>query len=455
VTKDISNLDYIEKKVLDFIKSESLISQGDSIILSVSGGSDSIALSEILYNLSSILNLNLYIVYIDHHVRSNTYIEKEIIKDYATSRSIPYSFLDIYTTDFTEKTLREERYKALIKFSEKIKFNKIALGHTLDDQIETIIMSFFKGYGIEGLCGIPTKRDNFIRPIIILSKEEILEYCKRKNLKYVDDFTNLLPISLRNRIRYQLIPFLKENIPQFPQSIISQSVILSIENDLLEKLSKKYFDGLKRSNNVIEIENEGWKLLHDAIKIRVLTEIFKNFNEELSNEAIFYILREMSIIEGSKTLEIGNTEIYLYNQKIYIYKKEKHEFIIILPIPGEVKLPTGEILKAELIRNEGEPFNFKDLWHAYFDYDKIKAKELIVRNWKEGDRIEPFGLEGKSKKVQDVFVDKKIPKWKRKIIPLVTYKDKILWIPGVIRSDIAKVTNDTQTILHLSLKKEV
>ncbi len=454
MVKDINSLDYIEEKVLDFIRSESLISLGDSIILSVSGGSDSIALSEILYNLSPILELKLHIVYIDHHVRKNTYKEKELIKDYAIFRNIPYSFLDIYPKDFTEKTLRDERYKVLIKFSEDLKFNKIALGHTLDDQIETIIMNFFKGYGIEGLCGIPVKRDKFIRPILILFKSEVIEYCERKNLKYIDDFTNLLPITLRNRIRHQMIPFLKENIQQFPQSVISQSKILYIENDFLKNISLEYLNKLKRSNTMIEVEKEDWNIMHEAIKIRVLKEVFKDFNEELSNEGIFYILKEISEVKEGKTIQIGNVEVYIYNKKIYIYKKERNKFLLILPIPGKINLPTGEIIEAKLMENKKTEFNFNDLWQAYFDYDKIKTKELIVRNWKEGDKIKPFGLGGKTKKVQDVFVDKKIPRWKRTVIPLVLYKDEILWIPGIIRSDIAKITDDTKTILHLSLKKE-
>lgn len=449
-------LDKVEEKVYEFVIKESLLTMGDSIVLSISGGSDSFALSEILYNLSSVFNLNLHLVYIDHHVRKNTTIEKELITEYANKRNLPFSFLEIHPSDFSEKTLREERYKSLLNFAEKNSFNKIALGHTLDDNIETIIMNFLRGYGIEGLSGIPPKRDKFVRPILVLSKEETREYCKRKNISYVEDFTNLLPITLRNKIRYQLIPFLKDNIQQFPESILSQCKILYIENLFLKDLTLEYLNKLKRSNNTVEVEMEVWENIPEAIKLRLIKEIINEFGGKASLDSVFYILDNLRSAKNKTHIaEIGEIKIYSYNGKIYFHKKNNIEYEFTLPIPGEVKLPTGEILEAKVVKKNEISLNFQDLWQAYFDYDKIKTGVLIIRTWKEGDRIRPFGLKGKSKKLHDIFIDKKIPKWKRKLIPVILFEDEILWIPGIIRSDLATISDSTKNILLLKVKKEV
>lgn len=450
------DLDKVEEKVYNFILKESLLEMGDSIVLSISGGSDSFALSEILYVLSPIFKLNLHLVYIDHHVRKDTTLEKKLITEYAKERDLPFTFLEIFPLDLSENSLREERYKSLLSFAEKNNFKKIALGHTLDDHIETIIMNFLRGYGLESISGIPAKRDKFIRPILVLSKEDTREYCQRKSIKYIDDFTNLLPITLRNKIRYQLIPFLKDNIKQFPESIISQSKVFYFENLFLKKLTMEYLDKIERSNNTIEIDEELWKNIPEAIKLRLIKEIISKLGEKPSLSSIFYILDKLNSTNNRTHLaEIGKVKIYRYNKKICFYKKDNIEYEYVLSIPGEIRLPTGEIIEAKIIENSNISINFQDLWQAYFDYDKIKTKALVIRTWKEGDKIRPFGLKGKSKKLHDIFIDKKIPKWKRKLIPVILLGSEVLWIPGIVRSDIATISESTKNILLLKVKKEV
>jgi len=226
-------LDPLENKVFDFIKKESLIEPSESILIGISGGSDSVALSNILFEISKFLNWKIFLAYVEHFVRKNTEIEKEIIKKFADERNLPYIFLEITKRSLKEKELREERYKVLENFAKENNIDKIATAHTLDDLIETIIMNFLRGMGNKGLIGIPIKRDKIVRPLIYVSKEEILSYCKRRNLSYHDDFTNLLPITLRNKIRWQMIPFLKDVSKHFPESILIQKKIA--EED--EKLS--------------------------------------------------------------------------------------------------------------------------------------------------------------------------------------------------------------------------
>jgi len=455
----IKDLDFIEKKVLDFVKKESLIYEGDSILISISGGSDSFALSEILFSLSSVLNLRLSLLYIDHHVRKNTGEEKRIIKEYSEMRNLPFDILDISPKSFSEKDLRDERYKILEEFSERKHIDKIALGHTLNDHIETIIMNFLRGYGLDGLSGISPKREKFIRPLLVLTKEEILEYCKRKNLPYIDDFTNFLPLTLRNTVRFQLIPFLEEAIEQFPTSIITQAKVFAIEEDFLEKTTLEYKEKIvKSTDKVIEIDFKKWEETPKAIRIRLLKKLLKEMGQDITSEvSILTNARIMKKKEKSgKIIEIGDLDIYKSGEKILIYKKRgRLDYEIYLPIPGKIRLPTGEEIEANIIENKKGSFNIKDIWQVFFDYDRINIKELKIRTWREGDRIKLFGLGGKSKKLQDLFVDKKIPHWKRLEIPLVFWENELLWVVGLARSDIASITEETKKILHLKARKEV
>jgi len=451
-------LEIIEKKVLNFINAESLINERDSILICISGGSDSFALAEILHRISPQYNYTLHLLYIDHHVRQNTEEEKLLIKDYANKKNIPFTILNIYPDNLSEKTLRDERYKIIEEFAQKNGFTKIALGHTLDDNIETIIMNFLRGYGLEGLTSIPPKRDKIIRPILVLTKKETTEYCNKKEIKYKEDFTNYLPITLRNKVRYQLIPFLRDIIDQFPQSLINQNIILNWDQELLKNISTEYSDKYIKSNmDGFEFNYNNWSNIPNAIKVRILKNIFNKMGENITIDGLIYLMNKLSKRRKTGNIAIMNTiKIYKHGDKVYFIKKtleENYEYI--LSIPDSLKLPSGYEIITEIIEDNKESIKFDDLWHVYFDYDKIKTDKLIVRNWREGDKIKPFGLKGKSKKLQDLFIDKKIPKWKRLEIPLIFWENELLWVVGVARSNIAPITEDTKRILHIMAKKEV
>ncbi|MCX7942138.1 MAG: tRNA lysidine(34) synthetase TilS [Dictyoglomaceae bacterium] len=456
--KEKKLLDPLEHKVLDFINKESLLDPLDSILIGISGGSDSFALSQILFNLAQFFNWKISLAYVEHFIRKDTLIEKELIKKFAEERKLPFYFLEISKRSLKEKELREERYKLLEKLSEEKEINKIALGHTLDDQIESIIMNFLRGLGLKGLVGIPVKRGKIIRPLLNIKKEELREYCKRMNIVYHEDYTNYLPITLRNKVRWQLIPFLEKISEHFPESLLTQKRIAEEEEKFLNKFTEEFFyKEVKKEREYFEINFSTWENLAFPIKFRLLSKIFNNLNKNLPSETLIKIISQIEKPKRGFLEKIDFVEIYKLKDKILIVpQKEPQQYSITLKIPGETKLPTGEKIIAELIDIEAiKNINFQNPFHVYFDYDKIKLKELTIRTWKEGDRFKPFGLEGRSKKLQDFFVDKKIPRFKRNIVPLVLGKDEILWIVGIGRSDLAKIDENTKIILSIKVEKEV
>ncbi|PMQ01695.1 MAG: tRNA lysidine(34) synthetase TilS [Dictyoglomus sp. NZ13-RE01] len=454
--KEINNLDKLEKEVLEFVKKENLLEPGDSVLIGISGGSDSFALTQILYNISPILNLSLNLVYVEHFVRSDTYIEKENIKRFAEEKRVPLYILEIKKRSFKEKDLRDERYKLIENLAEEKNIDKIALGHTLDDVIESIIMNFLRGLGLRGLVGIPVRRGKIIRPLLNTSKAEILEYCQRNNIKYYDDFTNLLPITLRNIVRWQLIPFLKDISNQFPNSLITQKKIAEEEDKYLEKISHTYLEKIRRTEDAFEIDLPLWDEIDFPIRLRVLNHILSDLGKEFSIEAQIKIIESIDMKKHGYIGKFDIIEIYKTDRLIIKREEVSTDFYFTLEIPGRVRLPNGDVIIAEVFNVDTvKNIKFDNPFHVYFDYDKIKLDKLIIRNWKKGDRFKPFGLEGKSKKLQDFFVDKKIPKYKRDSIPLVFGDGELLWIVGLARSDVAKIDENTKKVLSIKVEKEV
>ncbi|MEN2983454.1 MAG: tRNA lysidine(34) synthetase TilS [Dictyoglomaceae bacterium] len=451
-------LDPLEYKVLEFIDKESLLKPSESILIGISGGSDSFALSHILFNLSYIFNWKLSLAYVEHFIRKDTFIEKDLIKKFAEERNLPLYFLEVSKRSLKEKELREERYRLLEKLAEEKGLDKIALGHTLDDQIESIIMNFLRGMGLKGLVGIPLKRDKFIRPLLNIKKEEIREYCKRNNIVYHEDYTNFLPITLRNKIRWQLIPFLQEISEHFPESLITQRKIAEEEEKFLNKFTEDYLNKeVVKKEDYLEINLSTWKDLAFPIKFRVLSQVYSGLDKNLSSRAITKIILQIEKPKEGFLGKINSIELYKLKDKILIVPLKKYDqYSITLKIPGHVELPTGEKLIAEVVDRENiKNIDFQNPFHVYFDYDKINLEELTIRTWKEGDRFKPFGLGGRSKKLQDFFIDRKIPRFKRNLIPLILGKKEILWIVGVGRSDLAKIDENTKKILYIRVEKEV
>lgn len=451
-------LDSLENRILDFINKESLLEPSDSILIGISGGCDSFSLSQILFNLSHIFNWKIFLAYVEHFVRGDTFIEKNLIKKFAEERDIPYFFLDISKRSLKESELREERYKLLETLAEEKRINKIALGHTLDDQIESIIMNFLRGIGLKGLLGIPVKRGKIIRPLLNIKKEELREYCKRNNIIYHEDYTNFLPITLRNKVRWQLIPFLQEISEHFPESLLTQRKIAEEEEKFLSKIAENYFSKeIEKEEGQFAINFSTWKELALPIKLRVISQTFNNLNKNLPLKTLIKIIAQMEKSKRGFLGKIDFIEIYNLKDKILILPQKEHqEYSLTLKIPGQVKLPTGEKIIAELIGKESiQNIDFQNSFQVYFDYDKIKLEELIIRTWKKGDRFKPFGLGGKSKKLQDFFVDKKVPLFKRNSIPLISGGDELLWIVGLGRSDVARIDENTKNILLIRVEREV
>lgn len=250
----------IKIKVLNILRKYG-ISEKSTILVGYSGGPDSSALLWILNDIQKSLGFNLHVIYIDHGIRSEKEMSDEYsqIKNIVDKLNLPFHIRHIpqgeiaseseVTGRSIEDLAREYRYMLIKEIKKEIDASHVAMGHTLDDQFETLIMRFFQGSGIHGLTGIPEKREYFIRPLIMLEKREIMEYINSNSIPYVVDKTNLDTVYLRNKIRLKLIPVIAEIFPGYRKSLLTFSEkmdsirsVLTSNNPALEIESTKEGD---------------------------------------------------------------------------------------------------------------------------------------------------------------------------------------------------------------------
>ena len=461
-------------KVREYILENELIDKGDNILVALSGGPDSVCLLHILARLRSEFNLRLGAIHINHLLRGEEAIEDEnYTKELCRSLDVEIYVERIDIATIAEKegqsielAGREERYKAFNKIKEKFSYNKIAVAHNSNDQAETILMRLMRGSGLEGLTGIKAKReDGIIRPILCLNRNEIEGYCNEYKLEPRIDKSNYEKIYNRNKVRLDILPYMKEN---FNEDIIDtlnrMALLLQKDNEYLEEVATMaYRKYCKEEKDKIIVSKELFENEKEAITTRILKRSFKNISNSHKNFEMKHIV---DIIELSK---LGtNKEVHLTNgivvQNIYgdiIFKQRKNKedniklnevYIKKEDFFNKIEFSKYEIGLQIISKKNNIEFSNNDLI-KFFDYDKIE-EGIIIRNRKDGDKMVPIGMKG-TKKLKDIFINSKIPKEIRDIIPIVCFDEKIAWVVGVKVSEQFKVTSNTKQILKITFRERV
>ncbi len=473
----------LEEKVLQTIKKFDMLSFNDRVLIGVSGGPDSVTLLNVLLSLKKRYNLSFFIAHLDHMLRGKESEEDvNFVKNLAQELGLPCEVKSCNLIKIArkepltlEEAAREYRYKFYSETAKKFKANKIALGHNADDQIETVLMRFLRGSGLEGLMGIPPIRGKIIRPLIECSREEIEEYCKENKIEYRVDSSNEEVIYFRNKIRLELLPLLSKgynkNIKDTMlrlRSIISEvSAYLNHETELLFKEVTR-----RKSPEMVIIDLKKFTPLPLALKRRIIRKSIEVVKGNLYSISFAHNNEILKLTEH----QLGEKEIYLpdnlmakkiYN-KIMIYKKKiskdqteeiptPWEYDILIPgktevkslgIKIEIKILDSADIKSSLYLTKKKS---KGEFLEFIDYNEVKLP-LKLRNRRSGDRFYPLKMKG-LKKVKDFFIDNKIPKGCRDLIPiLVDSEDQIIWIMGMRLDDRVKINFDTKKMLCVKIK---
>lgn len=444
-------------KVLETIKTYNMIQKGDTIIVGLSGGPDSLALMNVLYDLKDQLKVSLVAVHINHLLRGDDADEDEkFVKLYCEEKSIPCHVFRIDITKIAEaqkksfeEAGRDARYEAFDLVAKSYENYKIAVAHNKNDIAETFFINLMRGAGINGLASIDYHREgHIIRPLLACSRVEIEDFCETSGLTPRMDHTNMENHYLRNKIRNQMIPMLN-NIFELDsvESIFRSTEIIKNEKAFIQKHIEAVFEQIAvQESDTIVLELSPFNQLSDAEKYHLIRLCIKKVRGHLTNISYDKILRIANLkrvgamveVDSCFSVRLGSDQLYFYNDS-----KLKNESKIQDNVALNVKKITIEMLSSYKLSPT----------QVAIDADKIVGK-LCVRNRQPGDTFIPLGMKGK-KKVKSFFIDEKVPYIKRDQLRLVSDDEKIIWIENMRISDLVKITSDTKNICILSFQELV
>ena len=455
----------IQEKFSETINEYGMFEEGDTVLVAVSGGADSTALVNLLYSLRKELGISLHVAHLNHLLRKgDAELDAKYVENMAQRLSLPITVETIDVAALaerenigTEEAARIARYDFFEKTAAKIGANKIAVGHNADDNVETFLMRLLRGAGIRGLCGIPPKRGKIVRPMIKIWRREIEDYVGALKLVPRRDYTNYESRYMRNSVRLKLIPQLKIYNLNIKEIILQTILLLTEDNLYLENRAAEAFQTMiiERDNGEIKLNSDKLKKLENTIRRYVLRMAIERVKGDLAQVAFNHIRQINEKIEASEKWEIHLPDgIFVYGEKggVVVARQKPGQnltpqFNYLLTIPGQVTIKEiGRILRGSLTTNIEISDERKA---AYIDYNAL-GKEISVRNKRPGDRFCPLGVKG-SKKLQDFFIDEKIPAEDRDKIPLVESGGRIIWVAGQRIDERVKVTEKTKKIVKLEL----
>ena len=444
-------------KIKKHIKENNLIEDGENIVIGFSGGPDSVLLLYALNELRKEYGYNLLAVHINHQLRGEEAVkDEEFSKDFSNSLGVKcISFhMDVngYAKEHkisVEDAGRRIRYE---KFHEVLEeeFGKgvIAVGHHKNDDAETILINLIRGAGGAGLSGISSKSNNIVRPLIDITKGEILEFLKENKIPYVEDKTNFENDYLRNKIRNVIIPYIENEINEnFIDSLTRSSKIIESNEDFLEDYVSN-LNLISHERNYYKLNCKDFEKHHIAIQRKLILKAYESIKGDRKDISFTNVesIRKI-ILQNSGEFYINNFLLYMaYGYLYLINKDEKKQEDFIIREKGKYNF-RDFIIKVDIVENKNIKAQRKE---AIFPKEFLE-EGIVVRNRKPGDKIK---LKNFTKKVKDIFIDSKVPKHLRDEIPILQYKDDIIWITGLKRSHNYLVDPSDDFVIKIRLEEK-
>ncbi len=436
------------EEVYNFIKNKIGLEPNDTIVVGVSGGPDSMALLYILNEFKKKLDLKIVCAHVNHNKRIESEQEKIDLENYCKVNNIIFEYIKI--TKWGDDNFHNEARSVRYNFFEELVMNYgakyLMTAHQGDDLIETILMRIVRGSTLKGYSGFSRIVDKgtykIVRPLITVTKDEIMEFDKVNGIKYAIDQSNNEDHYTRNRYRHTVLPFLKHEDPKVHKKFLKYSEILLEYSDYVDKEANKVFNKVFINGNLdIDKFNELDNIIQTKIIYTILEKIY---GDDLLIIGAVHVELIFDLIKSNKSnsiVHLPNNVIVIksYNELSFSFDDdESSEYEI--EIDDRVNLPNGKII--EIVDECIDTTNYT----IRLNSNEVKLP-LYVRNRKDGDRVEVKGLNG-TKKVKDIFIDEKIKISDRDSWPVVLDStDKIVWIPGLKKSNLDKKITEEYDII--------
>lgn len=421
-------------KALKTVEKYNMLSVGDTVVVAVSGGADSMAMLNFLLSVKEKFNLHIIVAHIEHGIRGEeSKADAEFVKDYCKKNNVDFKIKHINAPEEAKKAsmgVEEYSRKARYEFFYSIPCDKIATAHNLSDNAETVLFRLFRGTGLKGMCGIPPVRDKIIRPFIEISSEEIRAFCRENNIEYRNDSTNNCNDYSRNIIRNEILPLAKKINSSCENSIFGFITNANEDYGFIEDFSNKaYIECLE--DNQLNLNK-----LRQYDKVVIKRVIFKYFDDNGFNLDGIHLNSISEAVLIPKKVQICGTVYAVSNKKF-------------LHIADFGRCKEGiNIVKEILNINEFIP---KDI-DFYCDCDKIVGN-VTVRSRQAGDSIKPVGR-GCTKSLKKLFNELSVPLEKRDSLGVVCDDLGVIGVIGICADERVKVDFSTKKILSIKLPSE-
>lgn len=468
-------------QVLHYIRQHGMLAPGDLTLVGVSGGVDSVVLLHLLFWLRTRLGIELHVAHLNHQFRgAEAERDAEFVATLAKRLNLPVTIAsrDVPAL-IREKKLspqdagRQVRYEFFHEVAERVQARKIATAHHADDQAETVLIGLLRGVGVHGLGGIqPVLDGKIIRPLLSSSREQIEAFACEEGLEYVEDSSNRSRKYLRNRVRLDLLPALRQHgSSAIVKRLTSYAEIFQEDAFFIDKIVKQQYTLIcHQENSAVVFTLDAFSQQPATIQRGLVSQAFHQLTGAgyaLRTDHVRAVVTLFTASASGKRLALpqGVSAVRMSEARACLLVKdtdvrERHvdsladSSSVEIPVPGmiawngwEVRIKIVEVTQPELFMREHN--DEAALFSQAFD-SKAVSLPLALRFRLPGDRFQPLGLSGKTR-VKKFFIDRKVPRDKRNTIPIVIDKQGILWIVGYSIDERAKVRSDTKNIILVHL----
>jgi len=452
------------EKVKRYIDQNKLIQPGNSVIAAVSGGPDSMALLHMLQRLRPELDICLVVAHLNHGLRPEADAEEIFVKDYCAeagiacyTRTLNVGEIAAQEGKSTEEAGRDSRYDFFRQLSNELGGALIATAHHQDDRAEGVLLNLIRGTGIKGLRGIMPVNGLVIRPLLVLTRDDIIAYLKENDIPYCIDNSNYDPVYLRNRVRLGLLPYLQREFnPGIVKGLNQLAELAAQENDWIDRHCDKCW-------GYIALENDGGVILrvpnlselHIAMQRRIIIRALAHFGGEAGwgMDDVAYVQTLLDQAGSSKAIQLkkGVKVKKVYNELHFTIEEDTTApFNYEVPVPGTLFIKeTGQTLEFSI---EDSDTGKREVHEILLDYDKLIGEKLVVRSRQPGDYFHPAGMSG-GKKLKEYFIDIKLPYDERDRIPVLAEGNgDILAVIGFRVAQSAAISPDTKRVLVIKAR---
>lgn len=417
--------------------------QGKKLLLAVSGGLDSM----VLVHLFQQLNYEIVVLHCNFQLRGlESFEDQQFIQEYSNTNAIPFVFTQFDTEAFAadckvsiQVAARELRYSW---FYEQLAIQKgdfILTAHHADDNLETFLINLSRGTGLEGLTGIPAQNEKVIRPLLSFSRQQMEEYASVNKLKWREDSSNASDKYLRNKIRHHLVPLLKELNPNFISSFEKTQSFLSEAQELVDDAAIMVYQQVARE--------EGEDIYFDLERLLQLP----NYSSYL-----YQWLKEFGFTAWDDIYELVTSQSGKQVLAPYFRLIKDRDCLILSPSPSQENQQEFEIESIEskvkfplnLVFSTVSEIGVASNSTIFVDQEKL-VFPLILRHWNEGDVFQPFGMEGKSKKVSKLFKDEKLSLIDKEKVWLLCSNNQVVWVVGIRQDERFKLDPNSNNLLKI------